>query len=341
MAPFTDLGTENLMRWDRRSASFMEVWYATATHVDSGLGLWVRYTITAPDGGRGEPYCEVWGFLFDPEGKITFGAKERFSTDRLGPALGRDDGAIVRIGDSWLSETQLEGRVGDGERTLTWSLAMDPARRCFQHLPLGLHKRLEKRASVVCSPNLSVPLTGSVELDGRSIRFDDEPGCQSHRWGRRHPVTWAWAHCSRFDDDKLALFEGVAARPDLGIAPGPTATFAYLNLGGEDLAFNELKWALRAKSRYEMPTWAFTARNERWRIAGAARLRVDRSIQVEYRDPDGSPRYCTNSEIGDIAVEVYARTASGWRHETSLTSLGGGHVEFGRREPFEELPVSF
>lgn len=336
MGAFTPKGTENRMRWDRRRHGFMEVWYSTLNHRDSGTGLWLRYTITAPFERLGAPYCELWGFFFDPDGKLTFGGKRRHPIELLG---GSDSGALVRIGDAWLSENHLEGEVTSGERSLAWSLDFEPADRCYQHLPPLLRSRAEKRVSTVCSPNLSVPFTGSVGLDGLSFEFDGERGCQSHRWGRRHARSWAWAHCSRFEGAHDAVFEGLAARTVVGPLPAPTMTFLLLSYEGEEMAFNEIKWALKAKSRYEMPTWAFTARNEDFKITGAARATIDRLLQVRYQDPDGAPHYCANSEIADLAVEIYRLEGSQWRHFGSLTALRTAHVEFGRSEPFVELPL--
>ena len=337
MGTFTREGTENQMRWDRRRSSFMEVWYATLNHEASGAGVWLRYTLTAPKEGLGSPYCELWGFVFDPDGKSSFAGKTRFSIDHLGGP--RDDGALVRIGEAFLSETHLEGSLQSDDRTLSWSLDIEPAAECFQHLPPQLRGRVADRVSTVCSPNLDVPFSGRVEVDGRTLEFNGERGCQSHRWGRAHSQTWAWTHCSTFDEDESALFEGVAARAGIGPVPGPTMTFLYLRHEGRDLAFNDLKWAIRAKSRYEMPTWAFTAHNDEYKIVGAARAKPDKLYQVKYQDPDGSARYCANSEIADLALELYGRGATGWVHRGSLTSLRRAHLEFGRPEPFSELPV--
>lgn len=336
MSLFTADGTENRMRWDRSSSGFMEVWYVTANHRPSGTGAWFRYTITAPVAGA--PYCELWGFCFDPEGKRSFAHKERFPIDRLGAPNGRDDGALVRIGDAWLSENHLEGRLDKNGRTLEWSLDFEPAERCFQHLPAPLRNRIERRVSTVCSPNLSVPFSGTVTLDGEPMTFDREPGCQSHRWGRKHSLSWAWAHCSLFAEED-ALFEGVAARASFGPIPAPTTAFLYLSFRGQDLAFNELKWALRAKTNYEMPTWSFSAHNDDFKIVGAARTPIDRLMQVSYTDPDGSARYCANSEIADLAIEVFTRDGGAWRHAGSLTALRTAHLEFGRRDPFVEIPI--
>lgn len=299
--------------------------------------MWIRYTITAPSSGP--PFCEVWGFLFDPDRKRTFAGKERLPIDRLGAPNGRDDGALVRIGDAWLSETHLEGRIERGERVLEWSLDIDPSDRCFHHLPAPIRGRAARTVSAICSPNLSVGFRGSVTLDGESLDLEDEPGCQSHRWGRRHPVTWAWAHCSDFGGTD-AVFEGVAAKAPIGPLK-PTTTFLYLSYKGIDLEFNELRWALLAKSRYTLPTWAFTARTDDWKMVGAARASIDDFVQVAYMDPDSSPRYCANSEIGDLAIEVYRRSDNRWIHDGSLTARGTAHLEFGSPQPFQELPVAF
>ena len=325
------------MRWDRTTPGFMEVWYATAIHRPSGCGVWFRYTLTAPT--ERPALCELWGFVFDPDRKRNFAGKIRYPIDQLGAPNGRDDRAIVRIGDAWLSETHLEGRVTERDRELVWSLDFDPAERCFHHLPSPIRRRAERTVSAVCSPNLSVPFSGSVSVDGENLTFEDEPGCQSHRWGRRHPYTWAWAHCSDFEGSG-ATFEGVAAKAPIGPLR-PTTTFLYLGYKGMDLEFNELRWALMAKSRYALPTWAFTARTDEWKIVGAARASIDDFVQVTYGDPDGSPRYCANSEIGDLAIEVYRRSGNRWVHDGSLTARGTAHLEFGAQQAFEELPVIF
>ena len=341
MSLFTNDGTENRMRWDRKATDFMEVWYATLNHSPTDGGLWVRYTMTSPR--VGEPYCELWAFFFDPSGKRTFAAKQRFGIDRLGVPNGRDDGALVRIGDAWLSENHLEGEVVSGDRSLSWSLDLEPADRTFQHLPASVRGRIERRVSTVCSPNFSVPFSGEVKLDGDVLEFEREIGSQSHRWGRKHSTSWAWTHCSEFAGAPGTVFEGLAARATIGPLPAPTTTFLYLHHDGEDIAFNkQLRQAIMgSKSRYLLPTWAFTASTDHWRIVGAARFKIEDAVQVEYADPDGTPRFCANSEISDLAIELYGNTAGGWRHHRSLTSLGKAHLEFGRRQPFPELGVSF
>ena len=332
MSAFTASGTENLMVWDRRTSPFMEVWYATVTHREERTGLWLRYTISAPRDA--EASCALWAFHFDRAGRRSFAGRNDRSIDYLGHVPGRDDGALVRIGDAWMSESHLEGTVESGGRTLAWSLDLEPADRCYHHLPAAMRRLAARRFSMLCSPNLSVPFSGTVELDGDVVRYEREPGCQTHRWGRRHARAWAWAHCSSWDGGEDVVLEGLGAQA----APWlPPLTFLYLRRGGEDLVFN----VTRGRSRIDPPVWTFTANTEGWRIHGAARLHPDHSVQVRYADPDGGERHCVNSEIADLALEIYSRRGDGWRHETTLASTGTAHFELGRREPFADPPVAF
>lgn len=339
MSVFTNDGTENRMMWDRRETGFMEVWYATLNHPATGSGVWLRYTLTSPTASA--PYCELWGFLFDGSGARSFAGKERYDIDRLGVSNGRDDGALVRIADAWLSENHLDGALSANDRSLAWSLDFAPANRCFQHLPEKVRKRVERRVSTVCSPNLSVPFSGTVTVDDHVLSFDGAPGCQSHRWGKKHSLSWAWAHCSVWEEGRDAVFEGVAAQASLGPIPAPKTTFLFLDYDGEEIAFNMLKWALRARGKYELPEWTFTARTDRWKISGVARASKDNMFQVTYSDPDGAKRYCANSEIADLTIEVMARSGSAWRRHGSLVATGTAHLEFGRKERFADIPVAF
>lgn len=333
MGSFTTWGTENEMRWTPGSARIMEAWYVTITDRASGWGFWFRYTISVPD--RGDPYCDLWAFAFDPEGRHTFAGKKRSSV----AALTRE-GVNVGIGSAWLTDDHLNGEVIAGDRRLSWSIDFVPAKRTFHHLPELLRSRIEKRVSTVCAPNLGVSFNGRIELDGRELILDDARGQQGHRWGRKHASTWSWAHCSLFDGSPDAVFEGLSAKAALGPLPGPTLTFIYLGLDGEDIVLNDLKTGLRARSDYVLPAWVFTSRDGHWQVVGSARAHPDRLVQVTYTDPDGAHRYCANSEIASLALEVYRREGAVWRHHRSLTSTGGAHLEFGRRQPFDELPIS-
>ena len=48
-------------------------------------------------------------------------------------------------------------------------------------------------------------------------------------------------------------------------------------------------------------------------LDAAYQLHPERFVQVTYADPDSTLRYCANSELADLALEVYRRDGSAWR----------------------------
>lgn len=323
------------MRWDTRRRPFMEAWYLTATDPSSGSGYWFRYTLTAPLERRGEPYCELWAFVFDAQEGVRFAGKRTYPISALrAPAAGDE---IVCLDGGCLTRSRSTGSFEYDGRILEWDLDMTASDRTYHHLPSPLRDRIAKRISTVCSPNLGTRFSGSVVCDGEKLLLEEARGQQGHRWGRRHATSWAWAHCSLFDDGEEVVFEGLSAKPPVG----PTLSFLYLRLEGEDIALNDLRSALTSRSDYVLPAWVVTSSDARWKVVGSARAHPDRVAQVTYTDPDGDQLFCANSEVAGLALEIYRRSAGGWRHHRSLTSTAGAHLEFGAKEPFEGIPLLF
>jgi hypothetical protein len=53
-------------------------------------------------------------------------------------------------------------------------------------------------------------------------------------------------------------------------------------------------------------------------------------VNVRYQDPDGSERWCANSEIAEISCTVYRRGWTGsWRRDLELHADFTGHFEVG------------
>lgn len=94
-------------------------------------------------------------------------------------------------------------------------------------------------------------------------------------------------------------------------------------------------------TRRRSPAWPFFAHNDDFKIVGAARALPERMVQVAYEDPDGSRRCCANSEIADMAIELFGKQRGNWRYIDSLMCLRSAHLEFGRRDPFVEVPIAF
>src|SRR5258705_5233443 len=69
----------NVLRWDGGPGHY-EVYYLSATDPDTGLGLWIRYTLRAPAQGAGE--CALWFMAMDRDGS-RFARKASHPLDEL------------------------------------------------------------------------------------------------------------------------------------------------------------------------------------------------------------------------------------------------------------------
>jgi hypothetical protein len=103
---------------------------------------------------------------------------------------------------------------------------------------------------------------------------------------------------------------------------------------GEEHRFVRLRLAEQWQTRLGMGYWSFTATNPRVHIEGVAQCRLRDMLQVEYRDPDGEPLYCINSEVANLKIRLFRRVhAVRWRHVETINALGTAHLEHASRNP--------
>jgi hypothetical protein len=71
----------NVFRWNGRPGHY-EVYYLTLTDPASGVGVWIRYTMTAPLAATGQvPSAALWFVAFD--GPSVLARKQIFAIDAL------------------------------------------------------------------------------------------------------------------------------------------------------------------------------------------------------------------------------------------------------------------
>jgi hypothetical protein len=51
--------------------------------------------------------------------------------------------------------------------------------------------------TTVQSPNVDVPITGTLTIDGVKVALADARGGQTHLWGTKHAAAWAWGTATR------------------------------------------------------------------------------------------------------------------------------------------------
>jgi hypothetical protein len=328
----------NALQWDG-GAGHYEVYYLSATDRQSGCGLWIRYTMVAPEGGGGEPTCSLWFMAMDPERREVLGRKRSWPASAL---TSIPQPFELRVDDALLTDTGMAGGFDDVSWDLRWTSHLPPAEPVH---PLLRRARLAKTVLVVPHPDLE--LEGTVSFPGRELRLAGSRGGQSHLWGSKHAARWAWTHCNDFESlqgkpQPGTFFEGVSVIvPRLGRELGPNTPIVG-RFGGEDFSSTGPLQVTRADSRFGPTGWQVEARGGDRRVVADVDADREQLVGVTYHDPDGDKAYCYNSETATMRVRVWRRdrtVGEGWRLEEELVSPGRAHFEYAQREPVPDLQL--
>src|ERR1041384_874006 len=332
--------SDNLCRWKHNKAPHYEVWFLTINHRASKRGFWFRYTIESPIGNDSNPSAALWAAVFDrisPDRNV--GLKKEYTVDQL--SFDEPNNFCVRISDAFLSSSRANGRVSSGLHTIDWNLSYTPCQTSYNHVS-PLLVRLAKPSSFVCSPNLDALFSGVISIDGEPIFLDEEPGCQSHLWGRKHVDDWVWVHSNGFENQPGTVFEGLAARPRRAGRMLPPVLSLYLRHRGEEHRFVRLRLAEQWRRNLGMGYWSFSAMNSKVYIEGAAQCRLRDMLQVKYDAPDGEKLYCINSEVANLKIRIFRRTYGfRWRHVETIKSYATAHVEHASRSVDSSVSMAF
>jgi hypothetical protein len=322
---------DNAPRWDGRSPGHYEVWYLTFNHRASELGFWIRYTLEAPTAGRGPPHAQLWFAFFDARDPArTFGINKKVATDGLtlgaAPFQVAIDGAELAHGSS-------RGALEGGSHSARWALTWTPGRNSHRHMPAWMYRSDKLAATKVLSPNVDVGFSGVIEVDGRRIELSDEPGSQTHIWGRKHAHEWAWGHCNAFEGYRGAVLEVITARLERASRVLPPLTTLSLTLGSEAFCFTGLRHALVTRGSYGTAFYEFAAHSAFAQIEGRFSCRPEDMLVATYSDPDGAPAFCANTEVADLWLTVYKRPwpLARLREHARLVARRAGHFEVARR----------
>jgi hypothetical protein len=325
----------NDLRWDGAPGHY-EVWFVTLTDPASGIGVWIRYTVHAPDDEPAE--TALWLLAMAPDGdrfarRATFPATELVATTEPFRAS---------LGGADLSDRGAAGAVEDGAWELSWEPRLAP-----YELVHPLARRAGIAQTVVVLAHADLEIAGTVRLDQRTLALDGVRGAQAHVWGSRHAARWAWAHCN-----DLRGLDG-APRPDTfvdaisayaqrgGRELGP-ATPVVGRFGGEDFVATTPLAVVRAPSRFGLDTWRFEAQAGRRKVVAEVDAPRETLAGVTYHDPDGRPAYCYNSEVASMRLFVWDRTARGrfgWTLRDTLVADGRAHFEYGQRAAVADVEL--
>jgi hypothetical protein len=320
----------NVLQWDGTPGHY-EVYYLSATDPATGIGLWIRYTMVAPQ--HAPATCSLWFMAMDPAGDVHVGRKVSFPIDQL---LAEPDPFRLLVGDSELSDRGMAGGFED----IKWELRWEPS-RAYEHVhPLLRRARVAK--TVLVLPHADLSIDGTVSFGGRDLTLSGARGGQAHLWGSKHANRWAWVHCNDFAGDTGAFVDAVSVFvPRLGREIGPSTPVVGHFLD-EDFIANGPLAVVRAPSRFALTSWAFEAVAGKRRIVCEVDAPRPSLVGVTYDDPDGDLAYCYNSEAASMRVSVFDKAWHGrfpWLLRETLEAPGRAHFEYGQREPVPGLDL--
>ena len=299
-------------RW-RGEPGRLEVWYTTLT------GLWLHHELVAPLDGS-PAYAHGWAAVFPGDGRPVLA---RFGPVRWRETTGSD---VFAAGDVTVAPDRLRGKAGD----VSWDLTATGGGEPLYTFPRWAWEReLLPAAQIVPAP--TARFTGTVQYGQSTVEYDGAPGGTARIYGHGNAQRWAWLHADLGDGDVCEVVAAVSTRPGLRLLP--PLPLVRLRVGGEDLpAADPLLAARRFRLRLDSPQWTVRGRFGDRRLAVTVTQPPQRTVSVDYTNPDGTRAVCHNSERADAAIELDRFGPDGWHREHSWTLAGTAHAEVGARK---------
>ncbi|SOD91310.1 hypothetical protein [Streptomyces sp. Ag109_G2-15] len=317
-----DPGSFLAPRW-RGEPGRTEVWYTTVTDPATGSGLWLHHELTAPADGS-EPYAHGWAAVFPKDGPVRHA--------RFGPAKWTPEGSGFTADGIVVRPGRLSG-TAEGA-ALRWDLTERPTDEPLFTFPRWSWRRPLLPAAQML-PAARAGYDGTFTHDGTTLTLTAAPGASARIYGHGNARRWAWLHADLGGGDVLEIVAAVSMRP--GLRRLPPLVFLRLRRQGRTWPRRPERsaagWAGAGRFRagIALPTWTVTGR------AGPRRIRVevtqpaDRTLALDYTDPDGRHATCHNSERADAHVLLERWWFGGWRTEAEWTLEGTAHAEVGTR----------
>jgi hypothetical protein len=327
----------NDLRWTGGPGHY-EVYYLTLTDRATGVGVWIRYTLLAPQAASAPPSCALWFAAMDPRpGAIgTLAHRKTFPIDQLHSSK---EPFEIRLAESRLNDGAMTG----GFDEFSWDLHWDPAPS--PHVAINpLLGRLGVAKTVFLLPHADILVSGSLGIGSERIELAEARGGQAHLWGSEHAESWAWARCSDLstpDGQPVAgaFFDGVSALVSrFGRTLGPNTPIVG-SLQGRAFQSTSPRRMLGNHSRFDLEGWDFEALDGSRKLVAHVKPTLGQMVGVTYHDPDGREAYCYNSETASVEVEILERAGREWRLSETLASPGRCHFEFGTRTPVPDVEL--
>lgn len=214
--------------------------------------------------------------------------------------------------------------------TISWDLTSDTGGVPLFTFPRWAWER-EALPGAQIVPMPSAIFRGTITYGDRSLTLDAARGGTARIFGHGNPHRWAWLHADLGGGDVCEVVAASSNRP--GFKNLPPMPLVRLRVGGRDWpAGDPILHSTRFISRIRLPTWIVLG------VAGDRRIRIqvtqppERTIAVDYTDPDGTAAVCRNCERADAVITLQRRTPYGWQSQRRWRLDGTAHAEVGARD---------
>ncbi len=301
-------------RW-RGARGRLEVWYTTLTDPATGTGLWLHHELVAPSDGS-PPYAHGLATVFPADSPP---AVERFGPVPWTPSKGLIGYAA---GEVTVERQRLTGTAGQ----LSWELTGQGGRPLHAFPRWSWRRELLPAAHVVL--DAGARYTGTLRYGRTVLDLTAARGASAHLYGHGNARRWGWLHADLGGGDVLEIVAAVATRPGFRLLP--PLPLVQLRVDGVDWpAGDPLLAALKFHANLSRPTWTVTGAVRDRRLRVTVELSPERTVAVDYTDPDGSTAVCHHSVQATATVHWDRRDAGGWHPGRSWTVTA--HAELGER----------
>ncbi len=233
------------------------------------------------------------------------------------------------------------GLIQNKGHSIEWNLRwVNSTAEGFQRIPEWMRPFHPARTLLdSISPHLK--LSGWIKINGREHKFDEQIGTQSHRFGRRKPTDWIWAHCASFSKENGEptdlIFEGFTGKlPWVGPFTTPRITTLFFRYEGKSYTLSKPIHLFKTVSKPSLRGWSFTAESGELDFRGEIRAENRDFMAWSEEDTDGSFLHVAYAPLTELSLLVYRNG----KLELAARSNGSAQLEIASRERNPYLSAS-
>lgn len=314
MHPDDSVRCGNRLRYNNSSNPFYEIYYLKLVDPQAKWSFWARYTLLIPKSGRAT--ANLWGIYHEPDGEsialkrtLLLADTDIFHRERF-----------IQMGDSFLTLASAVGGLENSDHHLRWDFTFEDPTLSSRLFPYRWMYSFPFPKTKFLEPRLTTFVSGNLHVDRRALSLEHVRAHQAHIWGTHYAKRWVWGHCDSFIGSPGTVFEGLVAQ----IGPGPLSLpplplFCLIYEGKTYWANGFMNWVTN-KSTHDLHHWQFEARDRAIKIVGRVKRRGEDIVGVEYVGPFGEKRYCHNTMMADMELDIFKKNGKTWEPTATLRS---------------------